>query len=302
MKNTKGCIRNLKKSHRHSGLEAKIIYDLVNKEKHHISVYRALDIIGVSRSRYYDWMDREPSKRSKRKPSKQIYGAPKITEKLQYNGYTVSEKTVGNYMRDMDIRAIYTKKWIKTTVNSDFSSKLKNILKRNFNVNDLNTVWVTDITYIWTRDENFVYLTSVMDLLSRKIIAWEISNNLSVESVTKCISKAKKRRNLDEALIIHSDQGVQYVSKEYKNLFDKNMKRSYSKKGDPWDNACIESFHALIKREWLSRFKIQDIEHAYQLVFEYIETFYSTTRIHGTLGYQSPNEYKKNYKQNKLIN
>jgi len=273
-----------------------------------------LDILGVSKLGYYDWMNREPSKQSKRKKiiqkqikveyeaSKQIYGAPKITEKLQDSGVSISEKTVGNYMRDMDIRAIYTKKWIKTTVNSDFSSKLKNILKRNFNVDEPNTVWVTDITYVWTRDEGFVYLTSVMDLFSRKIIAWEISNNLSVESVTKCIIKAKKRRNLDQALIIHSDRGIQYVSNEYKKLFDKNMKRSYSKKGDPWDNACIESFHALIKREWLTRFKIQDIEHAYQLVFEYIETFYNTTRIHGTLGYVSPNQYEKNYKQNKLIN
>jgi transposase InsO family protein len=273
-----------------------------------------LDILGVSRSGYYDWMNREPSKQSKRKKtiqkqikveyeaSKQIYGAPKITEKLQDNGLTVSEKTVGNYMRDMDIRAIYTKKWIKTTINSDFSSKLKNILKRNFNVDEPNTVWVTDITYIWTGNDGFVYLTSVMDLYSRKIIAWDISNSLSVESVTKCIRKAKKRRNLDQALIIHSDRGIQYVSNEYKKLFNENMKRSYSKKGDPWDNACIESYHALIKREWLTRFKIQDIEHAYRLVFEYIETFYNTTRIHGTLGYLSPNEYEKNYKQNKLIN
>ena len=204
-----------------------------------------LDILDVSRSGYYGWMNREPSKKSKCKKtiqkqikienegSKQIYGAPKITEKLQDKGICVSEKTVGNYMRDMEIRAIYTKKWIKTTINSDYSSKLKNIIRRNFGVNEPNTVWVTDITYIWTRNENFIYLTSVIDLFSRKIIAWEISNNLSVESVTKSIIKAKKQRKLEQAFIIHSDRDIQYASNEYKKIFDQNMKRSHSKKGDP---------------------------------------------------------------------
>lgn len=197
-------------------------------------------------------------------------------------------------MKELDIRAIYRSKWIKTTVSGDFNSKLDNLIKREFMTDRPNSLWVTDITYIWTY-EGFVYLTSVMDLFSRKIIAWDLSNSLSVESVIRCIKKAKDRRQLTKPLIIHSDRGVQFISKEYLNLMESNMQTSYSKKGDPWDNACIESFHAIIKREWLKRFKIKDMKHAQCLNPKYIETFYNTVRIHGTLGYVSPNQYEKRY-------
>lgn len=172
-------------------------------------------------------------------------------------------------MRELDIRAIYRSKWVKTTISSEFSEALTNHLNRAFNPSSPNRVWVSDITYVWTY-EGFVYLTSVMDLYSRKIIAWTLSRDLTVCAVVSCVEKAMRRRKYDSPLVIHSDRGVQYISEEYKKLFKKKMKRSYSKKGDPWDNACIESFHAVIKREWLKRFKIKNYDHAYQLVFEYI--------------------------------
>lgn len=282
-------------------------------ERHQISVSRVLNILGVSTSGFYDYIKREPSKRALRKKeiktqiqikydeSKQIYGAPKITEKLKDTGVKIAVKTVSNYMRELDIRAIRRSKWIKTTVDSDFSTNLENLVKREFDTDKPNSLWVTDITYIWTYT-GFVYLTSVMDLFSRKIIAWDLSDSLSVDSVVRCIKRAKERRNLDKPLIIHSDRGIQYVSKEYLSLMDSNMSPSYSKKADPWDNACIESFHAIIKREWLKRFKIKDLEHAQQLVFEYIETFYNTLRIHGTLGYISPNQYEKQYENSRNAN
>ena len=118
-----------------------------------------------------------------------------------------------------------------------------------------------------------------MDLYSRKIIAWTLSNTLEVSCVIETINKAKARRKIEEPLIMHSDRGMQYVSGEYKRV-TANMQCSYSKKAYPWDNACIESFHSLIKREWLNRFKIRDYEHAYHLVFEYLEAFYNTEPIH----------------------
>ena len=282
-------------------------------ERHQISVSRVLNILGVSTSGFYDYIKREPSKQALRKKeiktqiqikydeSKQIYGAPKITEKLKDAGVKIAVKTVSNYMRELDIRAIYRSKWIKTTFDSDFSTNLENLVKREFDTDKPNSLWVTDITYISTYT-GFVYLTSVMDLFSRKIIAWDLSDSLSVDSVVRCIKRAKERRNLDKPLIIHSDRGTQYVSKEYLSLMDSNMSPSYSKKADPWDNACIESFHAIIKREWLKRFKIKDLEHAQQLVFEYIETFYNTVRIHGTLGYISPNQYEKQYENSRNAN
>ena len=106
------------------------------------------------------------------------------------------------------------------------------------------------------------------------------------------INKAKARRNIDQTLIIHSDRGSRYVAKEYKKATE-NMQRSYSKKAFPWDNACIESFHSIIKREWLNRFKIRDYKQAYQLIFEYLEAFYNTKRIHSHCNYMSLNEFER---------
>ena len=133
-----------------------------------------------------------------------------------------------------------------------------------------------------------------MDLFSRKIIAWVLSDTLEAKWVIEAVNKAKAKRNVNKPLIIHTDRGVQYVSREYIEA-TAGMCRSYSKKSYPWDNACIESFHALIKREWVNRFKIFDYNHAYKLVFQYIETFYNTVRIHSHCRYLSPNEYERGY-------
>jgi transposase InsO family protein len=141
---------------------------------------------------------------------------------------------------------------------------------------------------------HFVYLTSIMDLYARKIIAWTLSDNMEVSCVINTINKAKERRNTDLPLIIHSDRGSQYVSKAYRNATEK-YQLSYSHTGYPYDNACIESFHSLIKREWLNRFAIADYNQAYRLVFEYIETFYNTVRSHSHCDYMSPNDFEKLY-------
>ena len=185
--------------------------------------------------------------------------------------------------------------WTITTKDSDFSTELQNILDEQFNPDRPNAVWCSDITYIWTID-GFVYLTSIMDLFSRKIIAWTLSKTLEVSCVIDTINKAKARRNIDQPLIIHSDRGSQYVATEYKKVTE-NMQRSYSKKAFPWDNACIESFHSIIKREWLNRFKIHDYKQAYRLIFEYLEAFYNTKRIHSHCNYMSPNEFERLYKR-----
>lgn len=277
------------------------------QKKRRLNVSGVLKILGVSRSGYLRFKKKVPSDRELRKcaikerileihhDSHQNYGAPKITECLRKEGEIISEKTVGNYMKEMGIKAQYIKPYTVTTIDSDFSSKLKNILEENFNPSEPDAVWCSDITYIWT-SEGFVYLTSIMDLYSRKIISWVLSNTLEAKWVIEAVCKAKTVRKVEKPLIIHTDRGIQYVCKEYINATE-GMKRSYSKKAYPWDNACIESFHALIKREWLNRLKIDDYEHAYSLVFEYIETFYNTVRIHSHCGYMSPNEYEKEYRK-----
>lgn len=264
--------------------------------------------LDVSKSGYYSFIQRGSSAQKERKQrltkeikeiheeSKQIYGAPKITKILEDKGEKVSERYVGIIMRENGIKAHYIKPWTKTTKDCNFSNKLKNILKRDFNPTEPNAAWCTDITYIWTYDNGFVYLTSIMDLYSRRIIAWTLSKTMMAEEVLKCLEEAKERRKWDNPIVIHADRGSQYVSNKYQELTE-NMKCSYSNKGNPWDNACIESFHSLIKREWLNRYKIKDYKEAYQLIFEYLEGFYNTVRIHSHCDYVSPLDYEKQYQQ-----
>ena len=173
------------------------------------------------------------------------------------------------------------------------AQELHNVLNEQFNPERPNAVWCTDITYIWTQN-GFVYLNCVMDLYARKIIAWTLADTMEVSTVVETINKAKACRNTDLPLIIHSDRGSQYVSNAWREATEK-MQRSYSHSGYPYDNACIESFHSLIKREWLNRFNIINYKHAYRLVFEYIETFYNTVRIHSHCDYMSPNDFEKMY-------
>ena len=280
---------------------------LLEEGKRRPNVSSVLRILGVSRNGYLTWKKRLPSNREKRKEqikerileiyqeSHQNYGAPKIAECLRKEGEKIADKTVGNYMRELGIKAQYVKPYTVTTIRPDLSSRLRNILKEKFNPEEPDAVWCSDITYIWTY-EGFVYLTSIMDLYSRKIISWVLSDTLEAKYVVKAVEKAKRRRGVEKPLILHTDRGIQYVCREYVEA-TAGMKRSYSKKAYPWDNACIESFHALIKREWLNRFKIKNYDHAYKLVFEYIETFYNTVRIHSHCGYLSPNEYENVYEQ-----
>ncbi|WP_235062587.1 IS3 family transposase, partial [Thermoanaerobacterium aotearoense] len=297
-----------KKSHQHSGKMTEAIYLEVyrkceaSKWKRRVSVSGMLRHLGVSRSGYNSWLKRKPSKQQLRKESVQdkireihakshdIYGAPKITKELHKAGEVISERTVGKYMKEIGLKARYIKPYTVTTRNSDLSSSLENILQQQFNPDSPNAVWCTAITYIWTVD-GFVYLTSIMDLYSRKIIAWTLSKTLDVSCVLDIINKAKATRRLTNPLVIHSNRGSQYVSKEYRKAASK-MTLSYSKKGCPWDNACIESFHSLIKREWLNQYKIRDYDHARKLVFEYIETFYNTVRTHSHCDYKSPDQYE----------
>ena len=186
-----------------------------------------LKYLGVSRSGYRAFKKHKPSVSQQRKDavkeeikriynkSHQNYGAPKIAVELRKSGEKISERTVGKYMREMGIRAQWVKPWIATTKDSDFSKELHNILDEQFNPERPNAVWCTDITYIWTTD-GFVYLTSIMDLYSRKIIAWTLSDNMEVSCVIDTVNKAKFRRNTDLPLILHSDRGSQYVSKAYR--------------------------------------------------------------------------------------
>jgi len=263
-----------------------------------------LRYLGVSKSGYYSWLKRKPSKQSITKEavktaikeiydeSKSIYGAPKITHKLHEKGFKTVERTVTRYMKEMGIRACWARPYTITTHSEDFSERLKNVLKRDFSPKEPNAVWCTNITYIHT-SRGFVYLSCIMDLFSRRIVSWELAPTLETNYVVKAIRKAIITSG-KRPKVIHTDRGVQYTSVSYYDE-TKGILKSYSSKGNPWDNACIESFHSLIKREWLNRFYIRDINEAHRLVFEYIDMFYNTRRIHSYCNYLPPCVYENLY-------
>lgn len=281
--------------------------EIAKDTRRRISLSGMLRKLGVSRSGYKAYLAHKPTESQLRKErikkrireihdsSHQNYGAPKIARELHKEGERISERTVGLYMKEMGIRAQWVTPWIATTVDSDFSKELHNILDEQFSPDRPNAVWCTDITYIYTH-EGFAYLTSVMDLYSRKIIAWVLAPTLEARYVVEAINLAKTRRKTDEPLILHSDRGSQYVSQAYREAAEK-FQLSYSHKGYPYDNACIESFHSLIKREWLNRFRIETRARAYTLVFEYIEAFYNTVRIHSHCNYMSPDQFERLFKR-----
>lgn len=225
--------------------------------------------------------------------SKMIFGAPKITKEFHKLGIPIAQKTVSKFMKELGIKACYIRPYVRTTMDPDFDESLKNLLQEQFDPEKPNAIWCSDITYIHT-EEGFVYLTSIMDLYSRKIIAWRLSDTLEAKWVVECVLEAKRSRRIAKPLVNHSDRGSQYVSEVYMDALGTLMP-SYSRKASPWQNACIESFHALIKREWLYRYKIKNYDHAYRLIFEYIDTFYNTVRSHSHCDYLSPQEYEEYY-------
>ena len=228
--------------------------------------------------------------------SHQNYGAPKIGILLRRQGFTIADRTVGIYMREMGIHAQWVKKKPRYPQKLCTNERLRNVLKQQFSPDHPNAVWCTDITCIPVKQEGFVYLTCVMDLFSRKIIAWKLSRSMKVEDVLEAVKIAKTRRQSDKPIILHTDQGVHFTC-EYYRLLTGDMIRSYSKKGYPYDNACIESFHSLIKREWPNRFELQSYWQVYRLCDEYIEGFYNPVRIHSHCGYVAPNELEQKWQK-----
>ena len=194
--------------------------------KRQVSVSGILKKLGVSRSGYNAWKKRVPSDTSVRRTvlkekiqkiyedSHQNYGASKITAELRKSGEQISEKTVGNYMRQMKIKAQWVKPYIQTTIDSDFNQKLKNILNEEFNPAQPDSVWCSDITYIWTF-EGFVYLTSVMDLYSSRIISWVLSETLEATHVVECIEKVSLKIVIRAATALKNNKGGFFYGKQY---------------------------------------------------------------------------------------
>lgn len=264
------------------------------------------EVFQIKRSGYYDWIKRKGqiNKRTRRREklkqrikrvfigSRRLYGNPKITAVLREEGVQVSEKTVARLMKEMGLKSRTVKKY-KATTNSNHNLPVAdNILNRQFLPLAPNQAWVTDITYCPT-DEGWLYLASVMDLYSRRIVGFQMGERMTKELVIGALDQAYHQRKPEKGLIHHSDRGSQYASHDYQaRLKQYHMIGSMSRKGNCYDNACIESFHSVLKRELIYLEKFETREQARKRIFEYITCFYNGVRIHSTLGYKSPNQHE----------
>ena len=270
-------------------------------------ISRMCCIFGVSSSGYYAWKKSSCSKRNLENKIivKQIkdvfeksgkrYGSPKITIELKKAGCRCGHNRIARLMRINGIRAKVVKKY--RCLGNVISKKdaFDNILNRRFIWEKPNQAWATDITYISTK-KGWVYLCVFLDLCTRYIVGWSVSADMGKELVLDALMKACRNRNPKKGLLIHSDQGSQFGSNSYKNFIKRhNFIQSMSRRGNCWDNACVESFFRLVKVEELNDYKFNDIEAVKYKLFCYIDCFYNTNRIHTHLGYISPLDFEKQF-------
>lgn len=262
------------------------------------------NVLNVSRSGYYAWQSRKPSNRYKENnnlleeinkvyySNRKVYGSPRIHAVLKTQGYQCGVNRIAKIMRENDIQAQQHRR-IKRKAVYKSTSKVANLLDRQFSVSKPNKVWAADITCFWT-GLGWLNLAIVMDLYSRRIVGWSMQSRMTEQITINALDMALLNRRPTNSLMHHSDQGSQYQSQ----ALQEKLKRckiipSMSRKGECYDNAVVESFFKTLKSElgaYQSRFKTR--EEAKAMIFEYIEVFYNKQRLHSTLGYLSPHEYE----------
>ena len=231
--------------------------------------------------------------------SKKRYGSPKITKILNQQGIKVSQKRVARRMKVLGLKSIIVKKYNHNGNKKVDDTNKKNLLEQNFKAEKPSEKWVGDITYIYTKETGWTYLAIVMDLFDLKVIGWSYGVNMTSELVISAFKKAKIKRGITKGMIFHSDLGSQYTSNEYENLLQgNNVKHSYSKKGYPYDNASMESFNAILKKEEVNVNTYETFNEAKLAIFEFIESWYNNVRIHSTLDYKTPNQKYDEYIKN----
>ena len=261
-------------------------------------------MLGVSSSGYYAWRKRPPSKRemANRELYKKIevvynenhkvYGSPRIYRALKKQGVVCSENRVARLMRLRGLQAKQTKRFKVTTKRNKAHPVAPNLLNRDFRAERPNQKWLTDITYILTL-EGWLYLAAVLDLYSRRIIGWAMSDRMTSDLTVDALKMAIVQRQPELALLHHSDQGSQYTDGTYQALLkDHGIQVSMNGVGSWYDNAPMESFFGTLKSEWVYHRVYRTRDEARSDIFYYIEAFYNRRRLHSSLGYLSPEEYE----------
>lgn len=301
----KGIVRNQirtrhpKKGGKHLLQERQVRFKFIQTHKEKFPVGKMCKVMQVSRSGYYKWVVQTPSKRTLfnrmlTTQIKQIYtakkgsnGSPRIAKELQMQGSKVSKPLVAKLMRKEQLRSIVKKRYKVTTDSNHKYPVAANRLMQQFEVTQKNEVWVSDITYIHTQ-QGWHYLTSVIDLMDRKVIGWALSETMNAKHTSIAAFKMaviNRPLNANTELIFHSDRGIQYACEEFVSELNKykTIARSMSRKGNCWDNAVAESFFKTLKTELVYHHNYATRSEAKLSIFEYIETFYNTVRRHNHL-------------------
>jgi len=239
----------------------------------------------------------EKIKRS-HKASRGIYGSPKIHKDLVAEGERCSVNRVARLMSEADIKSKMARKFVITTNSKNTTQPVPDLLRRRFTMNQRDKAWVSDTTFIATR-EGWLYLATILDLFSRQVIGWSMSTKNDTCLVQDALTMAIWRRGEVKDIIVHSDQGSTYASGDYqKQLSDNHLHSSMSRKGECLDNAVAESFFGSLKNELVYHEDYKTRAEARQSIFEYIEVFYNRQRRHAFLNYMAPVEYEEKYAGN----
>lgn len=275
----------------------------MNQHDQEFKIQTMSRVLKVSRSGYYDWLKRQsggPSPRAQRRQArdeaikvmfeqrKGRSGSPNITRDLHEAGERCNRKTVADSMKRQGLRAKAAKKFKVTTDSKHDLPVAPNRLNREFTADCPNQKWAGDITYLWT-DEGWMHLAVIIDLYSRAVIGWSLSNRMTRQLVCDALTMALWRRGFPKGVLVHSDRGSQYCSGDYQQLLnDHQLICSMSRKGNCWDNAIAESFFHTLKVEAIRDERFQTREELQQTVFEYIEVDYNRNRRHSAIGHISP--------------
>lgn len=262
-------------------------------------------LLNVTTRGYRAWRNRPASRRQREdlvllahireqhRLSLNSYGRPRMTEELKEIGLNVGHRRVGRLMRQNGISVVRTRKYKVTTDSNHKFNIAPNLLNRNFAADRPNKKWVVDISYIWTR-EGWLYLAVVLDLHSRRVIGWAVSNRMKRDLAIRALNMAIALRRPPNGCIHHSDRGSQYCSHDYQKILRQHgFKVSMSGKGNCYDNAAMETFFKTIKAELIWRHSWQTRRAVEVAIFEYINGFYNPRRKHSALGWKSPLAFER---------
>jgi transposase InsO family protein len=283
------------------------VYPFIEAERvERRNVRRACDLLEVSRTAFYQWVQHSPCQRELgnrelgerikeiHERSRGTYGSPRIHAELHRQGISTSRKRVARLMRELGLQGRRKRRFKRTTIADPAATAAADLLNRVFGVGTVATdqIWCSDITYVRTW-EGWMYVAAILDVASRRVVGWAMADHMRAELVCDALRMAIEARRPPRGLIVHADRGSQYTSKEFRALLaEHGMRQSLAAPGQCWDNAVVESFWSTLKEELVYQQSWPTRARARHAIFEFIEVFYNRQRLHSSLGYLSPAEYE----------